>query len=83
MMPGVRAVAGPLPGGPGSKWIGHASCPREPRCETAAPAPSPFVSGFTLTLQQRSDLKAFPESLTDEDFLHNPQFANPWPSREH
>jgi cytochrome c peroxidase len=45
------------------------------------PNKSPFLSGFTLTLQQRSDLKAFLESLTDEDFLHNPQFANPWPSR--
>jgi cytochrome c peroxidase len=42
------------------------------------PNKSAFVSGFTLTLQQRSDLKAFLESLTDEDFLHNPQFANPW-----
>jgi cytochrome c peroxidase len=42
------------------------------------PNKSPFVSGFTLTLQQRSDLKAFLESLTDEDFLHNPQFSNPW-----
>jgi cytochrome c peroxidase len=45
------------------------------------PNKSTFVSGFTLTLQQRSDLKAFLESLTDEDFLHNPQFSNPWPSR--
>ena len=40
---------------------------------------SPFVSGFELTPQQRADLKAFLESLTDEEFLHNPQFANPWP----
>jgi cytochrome c peroxidase len=45
------------------------------------PNKSPFVSGFTLTPQQRSDLKAFLESLTDEDFLRNPQFSNPWPSR--
>ena len=44
------------------------------------PNKSTFVSGFTLTLQQRGDLKAFLESLTDEDFLHNPQFSNPWPS---
>jgi len=33
-----------------------------------------------LTLQQRADLKAFLESLTDEDFLHNPEFSNPWAS---
>jgi cytochrome c peroxidase len=45
------------------------------------PNKSGFVSGFTLSLQQRNDLKAFLQSLTDEDFLHNPQFSNPWPSR--
>jgi cytochrome c peroxidase len=45
------------------------------------PNKSPFVSGFTLTPQQRSDLKAFLESLTDEEFLHNPEFSSPWPSR--
>jgi cytochrome c peroxidase len=43
------------------------------------PNKSQFVSGFTLTAQQRADLKAFLESLTDEEFLHNPAFANPWP----
>jgi cytochrome c peroxidase len=43
------------------------------------PNKSQFISGFTLTSQQRTDLKAFLESLTDEEFLHNPQFANPWP----
>jgi cytochrome c peroxidase len=45
------------------------------------PNKSGFVSGFTLSFQQRNDLKAFLQSLTDEDFLHNPQFSNPWPSR--
>jgi cytochrome c peroxidase len=44
---------------------------------------SQFVSGFPLTLQQRADLKAFLESLTDEEFLHNPAFANPWPIPSH
>jgi cytochrome c peroxidase len=43
------------------------------------PNKSRFISGFTLTQQQREDLKAFLESLTDEEFLHNPQLANPWP----
>jgi cytochrome c peroxidase len=43
------------------------------------PNKSPVISGFTLIPQQRADLKAFLESLTDEQFLHNPQFANPWP----
>jgi cytochrome c peroxidase len=43
------------------------------------PNQSPFVAGFTLTADQRADLKAFLDSLTDETFLHNPAFANPWP----
>ena len=43
------------------------------------PNKSSFVSGFSLTAQQRSDLKAFLESLTDEQFLTNPEFSNPWP----
>lgn len=45
------------------------------------PNKSSFVSGFTLTSQQRADLKAFLESLTDEDFLTNPNFSNPWPKK--
>jgi cytochrome c peroxidase len=47
------------------------------------PNKSQFVSGFPLTPQQRADLKAFLESLTDEEFLHNPAFANPWPIPSH
>jgi cytochrome c peroxidase len=43
------------------------------------PNQSPFVAGFTLTADQRADLKAFLESLTDETFLRDPRFANPWP----
>jgi len=46
---------------------------------TKNPSQSPTIQGFTLTPQQRADLKAFLESLTDEDFLNNPAFANPWP----
>jgi len=45
------------------------------------PNKSSFISGFTLTLQQRADLKAFLESLTDDEFLYDPQLANPWPAR--
>ena len=47
------------------------------------PNKSRFVSGFELTPAQRADLKAFLESLTDEEFLHNPNFANPWPIQAH
>ena len=45
------------------------------------PNKSSFIQGFTLTAQQRADLNAFLESLTDEDFLTNPQFSNPWPRK--
>jgi cytochrome c peroxidase len=45
------------------------------------PNTSPFVAGFPLTAEQREDLKAFLASLTDETFLHNPQFSNPWPAK--
>jgi cytochrome c peroxidase len=48
---------------------------------TKNPNKSQFVSGFVLTLQQRADLKAFLESLTDEEFLHNPQLSDPWPKK--
>jgi cytochrome c peroxidase len=47
------------------------------------PNKSQFVPGFALSPQQRADLKAFLESLTDQEFLHNPQFANPWPAVDH
>ncbi len=46
------------------------------------PNKSQFVSGFPLTQRQRSDLKAFLESLTDEEFLRNPRFSNPWPREQ-
>ena len=38
-----------------------------------------FVVGFTLSPAEKADLIAFLESLTDEGFLTNPRFANPWP----
>lgn len=42
------------------------------------PHKSGFVSGFSLTDQERADLLAFLEALTDEDFLTDPRFANPF-----
>ncbi|MAQ16073.1 MAG: di-heme enzyme [Sandaracinus sp.] len=42
------------------------------------PNKSLFVNGFELTDERRADLLAFLESLTDEAFLTNPDFANPW-----
>jgi cytochrome c peroxidase len=47
------------------------------------PNKSQFVPGFPLSPQQRADLKAFLESLTDQEFLNNPQFSNPWPVSSH
>ncbi|MBN8501566.1 MAG: di-heme enzyme [Sphingomonadales bacterium] len=44
----------------------------------ANPFKSSFISGFTLTAQDRSDLIAFLNALTDEQFLREPRFANPW-----
>lgn len=44
------------------------------------PGKSRGVGGFALTAAQRADLLAFLQSLTDEAFLHDPRFADPWPS---
>lgn len=45
------------------------------------PNKSETVRGFAITSAERDDLIAFLESLTDEAVLHDPRFANPWPSR--
>ncbi len=42
------------------------------------PFKSPFVSGFQADEGARADLVAFMEALTDDEFLGNPAFANPW-----
>jgi cytochrome c peroxidase len=42
------------------------------------PNKDPLVGGFELSAQDRQDLIAFLQSLTDEAVLHNPRFANPW-----
>ena len=44
------------------------------------PAKSATIGGFTLSAEQRADLVAFLESLTDESLLRDPRFANPWPA---
>ncbi len=44
------------------------------------PLKSRFVTGFTLTQEERTDLLAFLDSLTDQSFLADPRFANPWPT---
>lgn len=42
------------------------------------PNKDPLIGGFTLSVQDREDLIAFLNSLTDEMVIHDPQFANPW-----
>ncbi|WP_375177625.1 MbnH family di-heme enzyme [Marinobacter mobilis] len=41
-----------------------------------------FVNGFTMTEQDKSDLMAFLESLTDVGFITDPRFSNPWQAAE-
>jgi cytochrome c peroxidase len=42
------------------------------------PNKDPLIGGFHLSPQDRTDLIAFLESLTDQAVLHDPRFANPW-----
>ena len=46
------------------------------------PLKSSFVPGFTLTREERADLIAFLNALTDTSFLIDPRFANPWLQKE-
>jgi cytochrome c peroxidase len=43
-----------------------------------SPLQSDLVRGFTLTAQETDDLLAFLEALTDERFLTNPAYSNPF-----
>ena len=43
-----------------------------------SPLKSELISGFTLTETERADLIEFLNSLTDEDFLVNERFSDPW-----
>jgi len=42
------------------------------------PNKSPIVKGFPLTAEQKADLIAFLNALTDNDLLNDTRFANPW-----
>ena len=41
------------------------------------PNKDPLIRGFKLSSQDRADLIAFLQSLTDDEVLHDPRFANP------
>jgi cytochrome c peroxidase len=43
-----------------------------------SPLQDSLIRKFELSADERSDLKASLESLTDADFLHDPAFADPW-----
>ena len=42
------------------------------------PLKDPLVRGFELSEDERADVIAFLESLTDEEFLTNPAFSDPF-----
>lgn len=42
------------------------------------PNKDPLIEGFKLSAQDRADLIAYLNSLTDEAVLHDPRFSNPW-----
>jgi cytochrome c peroxidase len=41
----------------------------------------PFLVPFEITPAERSDIIAFLHSLTDETFIHDPRFTDPWLTR--
>lgn len=43
-----------------------------------SPFRSIFIPGFRLNDEERTDLHAFFDALTDEEFLENPRFASPF-----
>ena len=44
----------------------------------AHPLKSSFVRGFALTAEEKQALLAFLHSLSDEQFITNPAYSNPW-----
>jgi cytochrome c peroxidase len=45
------------------------------------PGKSPFIKGFTLTAEERADVLAFLEALTDRRFLKDPRLSDPFRGR--
>jgi cytochrome c peroxidase len=43
-----------------------------------SPLKNIFLHGFTLSAEERADVMAFLASLTDETFLSDPRFSDPW-----
>jgi cytochrome c peroxidase len=47
---------------------------------SVSPYKSDFIVGFDISDEERADLIAFLESLTDETFVTNPALSDPWPA---
>lgn len=65
-----------------SEVLDHYAAGGMARARGLGPSPyqSEFVRGFTLTPQEREDVLAFLESLTDTEFLEDPRHADPFAS---
>jgi cytochrome c peroxidase len=65
-----------------SEVLDHYAAGGRASAHGAGPSPfqSEFVRGFTLTDQEKLDVLAFLESLTDPEFLTDPRFSDPFPS---
>jgi cytochrome c peroxidase len=46
--------------------------------KAANPLRSPLIAGFQVNDSEVRDLVEFLKSLTDESFVKNPRFSNPW-----
>jgi cytochrome c peroxidase len=46
------------------------------------PHKDPLIKGFTLSDDERRALLAFFQALTDDTFLHDPRFADPFPATD-
>lgn len=38
----------------------------------------PLLQPFVISAQEKADIIAFLESLTDQDFITDPRFSDPW-----
>jgi cytochrome c peroxidase len=47
------------------------------------PNKDPLIGGFVISRQNRNDLIEFLKTLTDNEVIRDPKFANPWPAGSH
>ena len=52
------------------------------RSEPVKQSPWDTVTAYRMTPEERADLIAFLQSLTDTGFLSDPRYANPWPRKD-